>query len=152
MAFASYLADHYSFEHGGWRFIGLDTTAGLAYQNTAVPAASLRWLDEMLTRLDRAQPTVVFTHFPLGAGVTYRPSNADEVLARLRALNVQAVFDGHFHGYTEREWNSVRITTNRCCSRSRGNHDGTREKGYFLCRAARKEVSRTFVEVPLGDG
>jgi hypothetical protein len=39
------------------------------------------------------------------------------------------------------------FTTNKCCSISRGNHDGTKEKGYFLCRAKEGRIEREFVEV-----
>ena len=33
-----------------------------------------------------------------------RPLNADDVLARLLEFNLGAVFCGHFHGYTERDF------------------------------------------------
>jgi hypothetical protein len=39
------------------------------------------------------------------------------------------------------------LTTNRCCSNSRNNHDGSPEKGYFLCHAKGGKVSHRFVEV-----
>jgi 3',5'-cyclic AMP phosphodiesterase CpdA len=139
---------NYHFEHRGWRFAGLDTSDGVRYQGTAVGATTLRWLDETLPALDRKQPLVLFTHFPLGAGVTYRPTNADSLLARVREHNVRAVFSGHFHGLTERQSGVITLTTNRCCALSRKNHDGSQEKGYFLCRATPDgAITRRFVEV-----
>ena len=39
------------------------------------------------------------------------------------------------------------LTTNKCCAFARGNHDGTKEKGYFLCKAKDGKIERTFVEV-----
>jgi 3',5'-cyclic AMP phosphodiesterase CpdA len=138
---------NYRFEHRGWQFIGLDTTEGLHFEETHVQPPTFRWLDDTLPRLDRNAPVVLFTHFPLGAGVRMRPVNADEVLARFRDHNLRAVFDGHFHGFTERRAGAATLTTNRCCSFRRGNHDGTKEKGYFLCRAKEGEVTRRFVEV-----
>lgn len=138
---------NYHFEHRGWQFVGLDTSEGLRWQKTAVQPATLRWLDESVPKLDRKKPTVVFTHFPLGPTVTNRPTNADDVLARFKEHNLQAVFGGHFHGFTERQVGAVTLTTNRCCSFSKGNHDGTKEKGYFLCQAKDGKVRRTFVQV-----
>ena len=76
-----------------------------------------------------------------------RPLNADAVLERLIEFNLVAVFNGHFHGFTERTAGRTVLTTNRCCAISRGNHDGTTEKGYFLCRAAAGIIQREFVEV-----
>jgi hypothetical protein len=37
---------------------------------------------------------------------------------------------GHFHGNTENIQNGVLMTTTACCSGTRGNHDGTKPKGY----------------------
>jgi 3',5'-cyclic AMP phosphodiesterase CpdA len=144
------LSFNYSFEHRGWQVIGLDTSEGLHYQKTKVQAPTLRWLDENVPKLDRKRPTVVFTHFPMGPRVNSRPLNADDVLARFTDHNLRAVFCGHYHGFTERQAAGATLTTNRCCAVSRGNHDGTKEKGYFLCRAENGQITRTFVEVSEG--
>jgi len=138
---------NYQFEHQGWQLVGLDTTDGVRYTRTAVQLATLRWLDDTLPKLDRKSPLIVFTHFPLGEKVSHRPTNADAVLARFKDHNLRAVFGGHFHGFTERRLGPATLTTNRCCSFRRNNHDGTREKGYFLCTARDGEVRRVFVEV-----
>ena len=139
---------NYYFEHRGWRFIGLDSTEGTKWQDTGIPSATLRWTDDLLSKLDPATPTVLFTHFPLGAGVKMRPTNADDLLERFRNLNLSAVYNGHFHGFTQKSFGSACLTTNRCCSISRGNHDGTTEKGYFLCAAHGGQIHRRFVQVP----
>ena len=76
------------------------------------------------------------------------PHSADELLLRFKEHNLQAVFNGHFHGFTERKLGRVTLTTNKCCSISRENHDGTKEKGYFLCTAKDGKVTREFAEVP----
>ena len=39
---------------------------------------------------------------------------------------------GHFHGNTERRENGILMTTTACCSGRRGNHDGTKAKGYRI--------------------
>jgi Calcineurin-like phosphoesterase len=138
---------NYHFEHAGWQFIGLDTTEGRHYKDTLVQADTLGWLDGYLPKLDRQRPTVVFTHFPLGPITPSRPRNADAVLERFREFNLQAVFNGHFHGFTERHQGGATLTTNRCCAISRANHDGSKEKGYFVCQAKGGAVTRKFVEV-----
>lgn len=137
---------NYWFEHRGWQFVGLDSTEGLFYERTEIQPSTFQWLDVRLRKLETAKPTVIFTHFPLGAGVRYRPSNADDLLDRFRPFNLQVVFCGHFHGFTERQMGQTTLTTNKCCALKRGNHDGTREKGYFVCTAADGRLTRRFVE------
>jgi 3',5'-cyclic AMP phosphodiesterase CpdA len=141
---------NYSFQHRGWQFIGLDSTEGTKWEKTRIPQETLHWADEHCRRLDVTAPTVLFTHFPLGDQVRMRPANADEFLEKFKAFNLVAVFNGHFHGLTERRSRQTVLTTNRCCAISRGNHDGTKEKGYFLCTAEQGRISREFVEVEQG--
>lgn len=137
---------NYRFEHGGWQVIGLDSSEGTKSLETIVSDATLRWLDHNLPKLDARKPTIVFTHFPLGESVPMRPLNADVVLQRFAHFNVQAMFSGHFHGFTERYQGDASLTTDRCCARVRNNHDGTKEKGWFLCQASGGCLSRQFVE------
>ncbi|HTE20927.1 MAG TPA: metallophosphoesterase [Armatimonadota bacterium] len=139
---------NYHFEHLGWQFVGIDTTDGTRYEDIAIPTETLRWLDEVLPRLDPERPTVVFTHFPLGPGVRHRPRNADEILKRLEGRNIVAIFGGHFHGFTERHVSGMTLTTNSCLSHSRHNHDETIDKGYVLCHAKDGRVHRIRVTVP----
>lgn len=138
---------NYHFEHKGWQFVGLDTSEGLRSSKTKVSEVTLHWLDDNLSKLDKQRPTVILTHFPLGPKVTNRPLNADDLLERFKEYNLQAAYSGHFHGFTERTVREATLTTNRCCSFRKGNHDGTKEKGYFVCRAKDGKISRTFVEV-----
>ncbi len=136
---------NYAFEHRGWQFLALDTTQGLTAYNTAIPADTLAWLDANLPKLDRRKPTVILTHFPLGQNVFARPRNADDLLNRFLDINLQAVFSGHYHGFTERAVRQAALTTDRCCSRVRSNHDGSKEKGWFVCKASGGRISRKFV-------
>ena len=140
---------NYMREQHGWQFVALDTTQGRRASGTTINATTLAWLDEKLPALDKTKPTVIFTHFPLGLLTPGRPKNADELLIRFKNHNLQAVFNGHFHGFTERFFGRVVLTTNKCCAISRENHDGTNEKGYFLCTAKDGKVTREFVEVPV---
>ena len=138
---------NYHFAHQGWLFVGLDSTDGLKASKTNILPPTLQWLDDNLSKLDKKSPLVLFTHFPLGEKVTNRPLNADAVLERFLGHNLRAVFNGHYHSFTERHAGEVTLTTNRCCSISRPNHDKTKEKGFFLCEAKDGKVSHEFVEV-----
>ena len=133
---------NYTFDHAGWQFVALDTTEGTKYQNTSIAADTLKWLDDNLPKLDKKKPLVVVTHFPLGEGVRMRPKNADDVLKRLVEFNLRAVYSGHYHAFTEKKAGDAVLTTNRCCAFSKGNHDGTKEKGYFLVTAKDGKLER----------
>jgi 3',5'-cyclic AMP phosphodiesterase CpdA len=137
---------NYSFRHAGWQFIGLDTTEGQKYFKTRIQPATFDMLDDIQGRLDKAKPTVVFTHFPLCAEVRTRPTNAEELLAKFDGWNVRAMFSGHYHAFTECRRGEAPITTNRCCALKRHNHDGTKEKGYFVCSVSEGRLTRNFVE------
>ena len=126
---------NYVFHHGGWQFIGLDSTQGTDFDETRISETTLAWLDATLPNLNASAPTVAFTHFPLGKGVTYRPLNADAVLARLATLNLRATFSGHWHGLNEQRLDRAELIVNRCCARIRGNRDGSPLKGWWVCRA-----------------
>jgi Icc-related predicted phosphoesterase len=137
-----------TFEHRGWQFVGLDTTDGLHFHDTAIHDSTFAWLRDNLPKLDRAKPTIIFTHFPLGEKVTNRPSNADPLLQMFIDFNLQAALSGHWHGFTEKTWRDAILTTDRCCSRVQNNHDGTSEKGWFVCQVQEGKLSRQFVEIP----
>ena len=139
---------NYRFRRRGWQFVGLDTTQGTDYQNTRIQAATLAWLDATLPQVDHDTPTVIFTHFPLGEGVSMRPLNAGEVLQRFAGFNLKGVFGGHYHAFTARRFEDAEVVTNRCCSRLRDNHDGTKPEGYWLVTAADGRLAREFIEFP----
>jgi hypothetical protein len=139
---------NYTFEHQGWQFIALDTSDGTKAA-VSVQKPTLDWLDANLSKLDNKRPTILFTHFPMGVGVTNRPRNADEVLTRLKDFNLRAVFNGHHHAYTERTVKDFVLTTDKCCSFRARNHDGTPEKGFFVCDAIDGKITRKFIEVPV---
>lgn len=139
---------NYRFDHRGWQFLGLDSSHGNRAK-VAVQPPTLQWLDKTLPKLDKKRPMIVFTHFPFGPLTPYRATNAVEVLERFKDYNLQAMYNGHFHGFTERHVGETILTTNRCCSHARDNHDKTKEKGYFLCHAKDGKIERTFVEAKM---
>lgn len=136
---------NYHFEHQGWQFVALDSTQGQTVFYTRVQKPTLLWLDENFPNLDRERPLILLTHFPLGQRVLCRPLNAPDVLARFEKHNLRAVFNGHWHGYSQREIGAATVVTNRCCSWWRNNNDGSPLKGYFLCQALPNgEIRRSF--------
>ena len=141
---------NYFFQHSGWQFIGLDTTQGTDFDETKISDTTLAWLDATLPKLDAAAPTVAFTHFPLGKDVTYRPLNADAVLARLTKLNLRATFSGHWHGLNEQRLAAAELIVNRCCARVRGNRDGSPLKGWWVCHATPDgTITHKFAALPI---
>ena len=140
---------NYHFEHKGWQFVGLDSTEGDKVVFSNVQPATLAWLDANVPSLDRAKPTVVCTHFPLGEAVLTRPLNADALLKHFDGYNLVATFSGHWHGYAERHFEHATVTNSRCGSWWRTNNDGSPEKGYFLCEATPSgAVTRQFCVMP----
>ena len=140
---------NFVFHHGGWQFIGLDSTQGTDFEETKISETTLAWLDTTLPNLNASAPTVAFTHFPLGKGVTYRPLNADAVLARLTTLNLRATFSGHWHGLNEQRLDRAELIVNRCCARIRGNRDGSPLKGWWICKAtADGMLTHRFASLP----
>jgi len=138
---------NYYFEHKGWQFIAFDSTEGLRADKTTIHEPAVRFLTETSKKISKTQPLIAFTHFPLGETVKMRPQNAESVLEMFEHHNLQATFGGHFHGFTQRSFEHATLVTNRCCSFSQGNHDGTTEKGFFLCEAKEGRVTRSFMEV-----
>ncbi len=130
----------------GWTLLGLDSCDGPRYKDTQIQEDSLKWLRKTIDENDSKKPMIVFTHFPMGEETPMRPKNADEVLNLLVDCNVKAIYSGHFHGFTLKRWNEIPLTTNRCLSYSRGNHDGSEEKGYFICKVKEGEITRKFIE------
>jgi 3',5'-cyclic AMP phosphodiesterase CpdA len=137
---------NFGFFHGGWQFLGLDTTQGLGFADTEISSVTLAFLD---SPLDPHRPTFAFTHFPLAEGVEYRPRNASAALDRLLRLNLRWLHCGHWHGEHTATLRGAGLSTNRCCARLRGNRDGSPLKGWHVYRAwPDGSLTRRFVAVP----
>lgn len=137
-------ADNFHFDVDGWHFLALDTTEGRAVYRTKIGDATFAWVDGELRRFDKSRPLVVLTHFPLGRN-WLRPRNAAALVGRLKERDLRAVLSGHWHGNTERQEAGAFLSTSRCCSWWRENHDGSDLKGYTLCRVAEGHISHEFV-------
>lgn len=118
--------------HEGWQVVMIDSTEGAKWKNVTIADATLKWLDEAVAGLDPAAPTVLATHFPLASFAPMCPVNEEEVLRKFERVNLRGVFGGHFHGRTSFPRGEIRLVTNACCARVRGNHDNTPDKGWLV--------------------
>jgi hypothetical protein len=137
---------NFHMESNGWQFVGLDTSDGTKVEKFDVKKPTLDFVASLPSALDKSKPTFVYSHFPMGPGVNMRLQNADVLLEPFKQLNVAAIFNGHYHAYTQKSLGASIVTTNRCCSRKRTNHDNTFQKGYFVMDAADGKWTRTFME------
>jgi hypothetical protein len=139
---------NYALEHRGWQVFCLNSVESRAADKTSIPEETLQWLDDNVKKFEPGKPTILSTHYPLGRGVVRRPSKSDELLKRFEKFNLQSIFNGHWHGYTQTLLGDATVTTDRCCSRIRMNHDGSPLKGWFVCQARAGKITRRFVTVP----
>ncbi|MFT3786949.1 MAG: metallophosphoesterase [Tepidisphaeraceae bacterium] len=128
----------------GYQILLLDTTQNTQWKGTKIAADTLAFVEDR--SLEKGKPTILITHFPFNPKVESTPTNAEALLDRLKEHNLIGVFGGHYHGYTTCDRGAYSCVTNRCCSLKRNNHDGTKEKGYFVCTAAEGKVTAKFVE------
>ena len=108
--FRRYVSDklYYSFEEGGYKFIGLNTGDG------QVDAEQMQWLQKELAGEGRK---IVFMHIPLedprpgGDHALLGRAQADELHAMFASSNVVAVFSGHVHMFAQHEADGVLYVT-----------------------------------------
>jgi 3',5'-cyclic AMP phosphodiesterase CpdA len=140
-----------SFDHGGWRFLLLDSNPG---DNTPLSAEVVAWLRDQLAQTDRAMPLVLCSHHPLMPHTkAYHLAGADEVLAMFQGYNLKAALSGHYHGNQEEVVDGVLFTTTACLSTTRTNFDGTTIRGYRLFHCDEGQITCEFVpvrDVPAG--
>ena len=136
---------HVSFTHKDVLFLGVDSTNGTGQvTNVVMPEDTLEWAQEHLPA-DPATPVVMFTHFPLiDAGKPVdetpwsrrgRPLNAHELLSVFDGYRLLHVLCDHWRAVvsdTETRPGTV-ITTNRCLSPWKLNHDASLYKGFYHC-------------------
>jgi predicted phosphodiesterase len=136
-------------EGTGWAFIGLDTCNGTASE-VMIPSLRLTWLEEQLETIATDRPIAMFAHHPFNPNTrAYRVMNADDVLGMFKNHNLKLIASGHFHGNQIEEKDGILFTTTACCSTTRPNFDGTKEKGFRVFTLRPDGISHEFVEVPV---
>ena len=139
---------NYHFVKKGVSFIGIDHGCGSNYGKNQVCPETMAWIKDTLTTIPAARPIVLFSHYPFAKGVKYQTKNANAVIALFKGHNLRAIVSGHFHGNTETIENGILMTTSACASGTRGNHDGTKAKGYRVFTLdADGRISTEFKEV-----
>lgn len=135
----------------GIHFIALDPDPAETtpwQKKKAVPEA-LAALRQQLTSIPKDQPIVLLCHYPLANDVNYHLESADEVLALFAGHKLLATVGAHYHANTERWQNGILLTTTACSSSNRGNHDGTKAKGYRVFEVdAALHITTHFTQVP----
>lgn len=140
--------NNYHFMKNGIHFIAIDHGCGRAYRDNSVRPKVVAWIKETLTNIPEHEPIVFFSHYPFGEGVKYQTPNSKEVLALFEGKKLLAMISGHFHGNTERRENGILMTTTACTSGRRGNHDGTKAKGYRVFHVdSEMNITTEFKEV-----
>ena len=105
---------HYSFDHRGVHFVGLDN---VSLGKPAVGKEQLAWLARDLERFPKTAPIVVFTHrplFDLKPEWEWFTSDGDQVMSVLAPYENVTVLYGHIH----REHTHVEGNTAHYASRS----------------------------------
>jgi acid phosphatase type 7 len=105
---------YYSFDWGSAHFTVLDSDIGNAgssgAEREAFWAEQLRWLEDDLTRSQKADLRFVMMHHPPFTAVRARQDGNKLVMAMLplfEKYNVQAVFGGHDHNYQHHVKNGI---------------------------------------------
>lgn len=138
----------YYFTEKGIHFLVIAHGCGRAYNKNAVRPEVLVWMRETLSQIDDNRPIILVSHYPYAKGVTYQTQNAEEVMSLFEGKNLIAIMSGHFHGNTEKIENGVLMTTTACSSGTRGNHNGTKAKGYRVFNIDKEmKITTEFREV-----
>ncbi len=138
---------NYYFTNGGWQFVGLDSTEGILYQNTQIQSDTFVWVRDNIRKLDKKKPLVIFTHFPLGNAVNYRPGQHRSApgLSSASIISRPSSPDTGMASPND-AWARPPLPRTSAAHLKRTNHDGTKKKGYFLCTAKDGQVIREFIE------
>ncbi len=92
-------SDKFNFEYSGIRFLGMHQGPVMRMGPGHFAPEDIRWLDNQLQMIDKDQPLIFVTHYPLNSSI----SNWYEVLDWLKQYRTVAVLFGH--GHRNKEWN-----------------------------------------------
>ncbi|MBC7808719.1 MAG: metallophosphoesterase [Akkermansiaceae bacterium] len=152
------------FDHGGWRFVVLDSvridpSAETGYVGEIDPE-QMKWLDGIMRGTEKAQPVVILTHIPLmtlfglytGGTTTALPpnlivQNGREVVEMFRGRNVRAVFQGHTHVVENCEYLGTRYITGGavCGGWWQGPRFGTHPEGFGVVHVTGGQMNYRYV-------
>jgi len=143
---------YYSFDHGGWHFVVLDTveiTPDRSWRGF-VDDAQLAWLAADLAKIGKATPTVLLVHMPLLCAITQYTeettaptpdklivTNGKAVKELIQPYNVKAVLQGHTHVVEEIAYLGTRyLSAGAVCGNWwKGWRLGVHPEGFTVCTA-----------------
>lgn len=142
----------YSFDHGGWHFVILDTNDFLPDRtwHGRLDDTQCVWLADDLQNTGTEAPVVIVSHFPLLSAFgqyvlgSTQPTpdalivaNGKEVLELIRPFNVKVVLSGHTHSVEEITYLGTRhISGGSVCGEWwRGPRLGLHPEGFAICTA-----------------
>ncbi len=129
-------ADRFSFDSGGFRFIGLSQGPVLRMGDGNWAPQDVRWLEGLLSEQGAAaKPTIFVSHYPLDPSI----SNWYVVLDKLKTIPTVAVLVGHGHRNQAMDFEGLRGVMGRA-------NVGTKDKapGYTVVEIGAKAM--TFAE------
>lgn len=134
-----------------WVFLGLNTCNEMK-SDVTVPEDRLDELSRQLEVVDPKTPIALFGHHPFNPNTkAYRVRNAEQVIERFNGHNLRLVVSGHYHGNQVETRDNVTFITTACCATTRGNFDGTEERGFRVFEAAGEKTGHDFHVVPHAD-
>jgi outer membrane protein assembly factor BamB len=129
-----------AFDHGGCRFVLLDSTVPLSHYGH-YETAQLRWLEADLRRVGRTTPVLLFTHHWVGRAPVM-VDNEDALFRVIEPYNVKLVFNGHGHSDLLWEWNGL------ACTMNKGLYQGSYQRVEVDAAAGEVRLSRRTAEQP----
>ncbi|MCO5296439.1 MAG: PQQ-binding-like beta-propeller repeat protein [Fimbriimonadaceae bacterium] len=129
------------FDHGGCRFMLLDSTVPLSHYGH-YESAQLRWFETSLKDVGRETPVFVFTHHWIGLD-RVMVDNESALIRLLEPYNVKIVFNGH--GHNDLLWH----TDGMLCTMNKGLYQGSFQKVEVDTGRGEVRLSRRSTENPM---
>lgn len=85
---------HFVFTFQHVRFVGFNTGQGNGVNTGWISDGEMRWIKSQLEKMDKTQPLLFVTHFPLNPSDV---GNRDVFLKMVKPYNVEAILGGHYH-------------------------------------------------------
>jgi outer membrane protein assembly factor BamB/predicted phosphohydrolase len=124
--------DRFVFRYSGILFIGLHEGPLMRMADGHFAPEDLRWLDSTLAGVDKNEPIIFVTHYPVDSQI----DNWYEFLKRIKPFNVECILVGHGHVNKKLDFEGIRGIMGR--SNLRGNKE---TGGYNLVEVKQHNAS-----------
>jgi 3',5'-cyclic AMP phosphodiesterase CpdA len=161
--YARQLGDpYYSFDHGNWHFIVLNSIqpAPDGKYMGIIDSLQLEWVKSDIQNLSKETPIAISVHIPLittfhqikhGPMTPVSPSlvvtNSRELLDLFEGYNLKLVLQGHLHFIEDIQVNGIQFITGGAVSGKwwKGKNDST-EEGFMLFHVNGEDISWEYVD------